>query len=356
MAHDLCIEHGKAKLFYHGEPPWHGLGQRLSGPATSWEAIQAADLDWDVEKVSLQLALPDRKVPIPDRFALVRSDQLKAGVDAHALGIVGRDYTPLQNRDAFAFFDGLVGGSDKAIYHTAGALGDGERVWLLAKLPGEMVVAVDDTVEKFLLLSTSHDGQSSIQIKFTPIRVVCQNTLTMALSQGPSIHVPHRKGAKAQLEWAASTLGVLRRRFTVLEQDFKAMSVRSLDGTALEAFMDRVFPLPIGLEDGEDGFLDHQMPLQDPGEKERRLNRILLQRKAVLLLWDQGVGSEIPSVRHSLWTAYNAVTEMVDHYSRQEIMTLDNRDRHLNGIWFKDGYLLKAKAFKAAKEMVNEAA
>jgi phage/plasmid-like protein (TIGR03299 family) len=356
MSHDLCIEQGKAKLFYHGEAPWHGLGQRLDGPATSHEAIQAAGLDWAVEKVPLQLVLPDRKVPIPDRFALVRSDRLKAGGNAHALGIVGRDYTPLQNRDAFAFFDGLVGGPDKAIYHTAGALGDGERVWLLAKLPGEMVVASEDTVEKFLLLSTSHDGQSSIQIKFTPIRVVCQNTLTMALSQGPSIHVSHRKGAKAQLEWAVGVLGILRRHFMVIEQDFKAMAVRSLDGKALEDFMDRVFPLPTGLEEGEEGSLDHQPPLQDSGSKERRLNRILLQRQAVLRLWDQGVGSEIPSVRHSLWTAYNAVTEMVDHYSRQEIMTPDNRDRHLNGAWFKDGYLLKGKAFKVAKEMVNAAA
>ena len=356
MAHDLCIEHGKAKLFYHGEPPWHGLGQELHGPATSREAIQAAELDWEVEKVPLQLVLTGRNVPVSDRFALVRSDLLKIGGSVGALGIVGRDYAPLQNRDAFAFFDGLVGGPEKAIYCTAGALGDGERVWILAKLPGEMVIASEDTVDKFLLLSTSHDGQSSIQIKFTPIRVVCQNTLTMALSKGPTIHVPHRKGAKAQLEWAAATLGVVGRRFTLLEQDFKAMAKRSMERKSLETYLDQVLPLPTGHEGRQGIFLGDQPMLQDPKVRERQLNRIMLQRSAVLLLWDQGVGSALPVVRHTLWAAYNAVTEMVDHYSRQERMTIDDRSRHLNGAWFKDGYLLKARAYRAALDILKAVA
>jgi phage/plasmid-like protein (TIGR03299 family) len=170
-------------MMYVGAEPWHGLGQKLDGPATSVEAIQAAHLDWDVIKVPLFTKQRGRYRDIPNRFGVVRADKSSKG-DTAVLGIVGASYKPFQNRQAFAWFDGIVG-EGKAIYHTAGALGEGERVWILAKLPGEIRVLGDDVVNKFLLLSNSHDGESSIQVKFTPIRVVCNNTLTMALSKLP---------------------------------------------------------------------------------------------------------------------------------------------------------------------------
>lgn len=162
MAHELSTENGKAAMMYVGQVPWHGLGQKLDKPATSAEAIKAAHLDWEVAKVPLYLKGSNGYRLADETFAIVRSDVSHPA----PLGIVGTSYQPLQNRAAFVWFDEIVG-QDAAIYHTAGALGSGERVWILAKLPGEIRVKGDDIAEKFLLLSNSHDGKSSVQVKFS---------------------------------------------------------------------------------------------------------------------------------------------------------------------------------------------
>jgi len=148
-------------MMYVNEVPWHRLGKRLENPATATEAIDAAGLGWDVQLQPLYTG-PDRAVKVKDRFAVCRIDRLDHA-DGGQLGIVGRDYTPLQNREAFNFLDPLVG-ENAAIYHTAGSLRDGRRVWMLAKLPGEIRVIGDDIAEKYLLLSNSHDGGSSVRI------------------------------------------------------------------------------------------------------------------------------------------------------------------------------------------------
>ena len=182
MSHNLLMQNGQASMFYINEVPWHGLGTRLDKPATAHEAITAARLDWKV--VKLPLFAGSKRIPVTDRFAVVRrTGDLIQHTDP-VLGVVSHEYTPLQNQQAFQFFDPIVG-QNAAIYHTAGALGKGERVWILAQLPGHIRVAGDDITEKYLLLSNSHDGKSSVTIKFTPVRVVCQNTLTLALKAIP---------------------------------------------------------------------------------------------------------------------------------------------------------------------------
>ena len=132
MAHNLLIQNGQASMFYIDEVPWHGLGVKLNGPATAQQAIQAANLDWPV--IKLPLTAGSKHIPVPDKFAVVRKTGNLVQKSDPVLGVVGKDYTPLQNREAFQFFDPIVG-QNAAIYHTAGALGQGERVWILAKLP-----------------------------------------------------------------------------------------------------------------------------------------------------------------------------------------------------------------------------
>ena len=155
MPHNLSTRNGQATMAYFGQTPWHGLGTKLDAPATAEEAIGAAGLDYEVELADLQTSAG---IPVPQRKAVIRSDTCQV------LGIVGNSYVPVQNRQCFGFLDSVVA-DGKLRYHTAGALGKGERVWLLAKLPDRIRVKnSNDITEKFLLLSNSHDGTSSLRI------------------------------------------------------------------------------------------------------------------------------------------------------------------------------------------------
>jgi phage/plasmid-like protein (TIGR03299 family) len=342
MAHNLHIENGKASMMYVDEPPWHGLGTALKEPATAQQAITAANLDWEVVKKPL-LAF-DGKVshPIPDRFAIIRQDWL--GQPKPIFGIVGTEYTPLQNRDAFAFFDAIVG-EKAAIYHTAGALGDGERVWVLAKLPSDIRVIGDDIANKFLLLSNSHDGSSAVQIKFTPIRVVCQNTLTMALSQGRILRVPHVKSLRERMREAGDMLGIINDQFQSIEVKFGEMAHRQMNTEQLGRYLHLVFP--------------------DPQDTK---NRDALAKAKGNRLWstyffEQGKGSGLPGVKGTLWAAYNGVAELVDHRQpqrgeRQPAPALFSGpaqppdERRLESAWFGDGYSAKVRAYREACKLL----
>lgn len=324
MAHELEITNGRASMFYVGDPPWHGLGVELKKPATAREAIVAARLDWTVEKKALVATDGSLTVGVPDRFGIVRADQW-GEPGCPVLGIVGKDYAPLQNAEAFQFFDPIVG-QGAAIYHTAGVLGQGERVWILAKLPEDIRVAGDDITEKYLLLSNSHDGTSSMQVKFTPIRVVCQNTLTMALKQGPTLRVAHKKDLRERLRDAERNLGIIRRQFGEIEEVFKCMVNVKMDGNRLETYLAMVFPDP-----------------SDPDDL-RAKQRVKQDRIWTEYFFDEGKGNSAPDVKGTLWAAYNGVAELVDHRK-----TKQPSDKRLNSVWFGDGYLIKARALRVAQ-------
>jgi phage/plasmid-like protein (TIGR03299 family) len=170
MAHELAITKGRTAMMYAGEVLWHKLGTRLNEPATAREAIDAASLNYLAELKAIQT---DGGIPFPQRKAVIRSDS------KDVLGVVGNSYVPIQNHQAFEFLDAVVV-DENLRYQTAGALGKGERIWTLAKLPDAIRVKnSDDITEKYLLLSNSHDGSSSLRVHFTPIRLVCANTLAI---------------------------------------------------------------------------------------------------------------------------------------------------------------------------------
>jgi phage/plasmid-like protein (TIGR03299 family) len=324
MSANLLIQNGQASMFYIDEVPWHGLGTKLDKPATAQEAITAAKLDWQVKK--LPLFAGSKRIPVPDRFAVVRkSGNLIARTDP-VLGVVSNEYTPLQNREAFAFFDPIVG-QDAAIYHTAGALGQGERVWILAKLPGHIRVVGDDVAEKYLLLSNSHDGKSSVQIKFTPVRVVCQNTLTLALNDGPVCRVIHHADIHDKLKQAHEMLGIITERFNDMEQSFQAMSRVQVNRQRLGEYLATVYP-----------------DSTEPG-KQLLVNR---DRTWSEYFFDQGRGNQMPGVAGSLWAAFNGVTELQDH--RQ---TRQKPDQRLNSAWFGESSRTKARAFSVAQDKIQ---
>jgi len=317
MAHNLN-ENGN-RMFYVGERPWHGLGTELKNPATSREAIMAAKLDYPV---AVKKIYTEDQIEIPEHFATVRCD------NNEPLGVVGGQYTPVQNVEAFDFFDSVVG-EKLAMYHTAGALGKGEKIWILAKLPDIIKVTKDDIVEKFLLLSNSHDGKSALRMFFTPVRVVCQNTLNAALSSvKDGISIRHTGNIKTKIREAQRALGIALTFYSDFEKATTAMVEKKLDSNDVNTY-----------------FLSLLMDKDEVEMSTRKENQL----EDLLGLFDHGRGNELPEVRHSLWSAYNACTEYSDHFRSVKNDSPSNR---LKSIWFGSGADFKMEAYNTALAML----
>jgi phage/plasmid-like protein (TIGR03299 family) len=175
MAHNLTQTNGRAEMAYVGDTPWHGLGTRLERVATSAEMIVAAGLDWEVEKAPLYVDAPGGPREVPGHVGIRRLDTLEV------LGVLTKQFRPIQNAEAFQILDDIAGTSG-AMYHTAGSIKGGKQVWALIKLPGNLVVGPDDVVNQYLALMNAHDGTMALSIRFTPIRIVCNNTLNLAFN------------------------------------------------------------------------------------------------------------------------------------------------------------------------------
>ncbi|MFD2939162.1 DUF932 domain-containing protein [Flavobacterium notoginsengisoli] len=230
MAHNINYNSstGKYSFFSVKQNAWHGLGQIVQQYPTSQEAIRHAGLDYDVAKSELYtkgsgiiqsadgIEVCSTELIVPDYYANIRTD------NNAVLGVVGKDYQIVQNREAFSFFDAIIGGSDGILYETAGALGQGERIFITAKLPDYIRVGKgDDVTEKYIFLTTSHDGSGSITAAFTPIRIVCQNTLNASLrSMSNVVRIRHTSGAKQRLDDAHKVMGLADKLSLQLEGIF----------------------------------------------------------------------------------------------------------------------------------------
>ncbi len=319
MPHNLNVTDGGPSMMYVGETPWHSLGTKLDRPATAEEAIQAAHLDFTVEKYRLKTTPNDLQVE--SHFATVRTDTMEV------LGVVGSRYEPIQNKDAFTTFDALVG-EGEAIYHTAGVLGKGERIWLLAKLPDYIRINRDDLVEKYLLLVNSHDGSSTVRVKLTPIRVVCENTLSLALSGAEQeVHVRHTLNAMEKLKEVHEILGLTNKLYMQLDAIFNRMAETKLEQETLTEYVKTVFP-------------------ENPESKDQ--SWVKKVHDTVFELAESGEGAEM--TRGTLWGAYNAVTEYVDHYRNAK----GDETQRLKSMWFGSGERIKKNAFRSAVNMLEQ--
>jgi phage/plasmid-like protein (TIGR03299 family) len=218
MAHNLNYNEqtGKHSFFSVQEKAWHGLGQVVQDYPTSREALQFAGLDFDVAKRPNLHLLDDGKcITSKTSFYTYRQDTGAILGDR-----LGTDYQVVQNTDAFNFFDAIVNG-EGIMYETAGALGKGERIFITAKLPDYIKVGSDDLIEKYLFLTTSHDGYGSITAAFTPTRIVCNNTLNAALQNcSNSIKIRHTQNAQDRLKEAHKVMGISNILSTQLEAIF----------------------------------------------------------------------------------------------------------------------------------------
>ncbi len=297
--------------------PWHELGTELVNPATARETIEAAGLDYTVVKKPMKEFVElNHAAEVSDRWVTVRTDT------GDVLGIVDENYEPVQNRDAFTFFDNLVG-ADEAIYETAGTIGKGERIWILAKLPGYIKVHGKDIVSKYLLLSNSHDGSSVVRVKLTPIRVVCNNTLTAPLKGAGEINISHTVNAAEDMKQALSLLELTSSLYEQLDDVFNRMALTKISEKQL---LDYVKAL---------------VPDKDEGGGNETNQGI---RKSFLELHESGFGADLSP--GTLWGAFNCVTEYTDHKME------GNPANRLESTWFGRGEQLKLKAFQLAERMM----
>lgn len=329
MAHEI----GKTDhMFSVKEVPWHKLGVVLEdSPKTSAEAIKAAKLNWEVVMENVLFDGLNGQQKIPNAWVTVRRDPEHGDIP---LGIVGNKYSPLQNEEAFEFFDPLIR-DGIAEYETAGSLRDGKRVWILAKINGDLLVGDRDPITKYVLLSNSHDGSSSVTVKVTPVRVVCNNTLSAALSSSAvrnTFSLRHTSSVKEKLEQAQHTLEAVNAAYDKLFKVWAKMTEIEL-------------PVHERIK-----FVKHVFPEKADAKNTKRLNTV---RTEVLQLFETGAGmQELSHANGTLWGAYNAVTEYVTHsISERKNSTIDT---HVENLWFGRHDETLNRAFATSIKMMQE--
>lgn len=223
MSHEISINRntGRAEMFSgSNETPWHGLGTVVAGLLNSADALKAAGLDWQVVSHPV-FAKNGEYVPANGYQAICRNDT------GEVLSIMSDRYAIIQNADAFSFFDAVTQSKD-AFYDTAGALHGGKRIWIMAKLPGSLFIGSDEH-EKMVLLVTSHDGSYSLMMQQVLTRVVCQNTLSIALSGcSHQVKIRHCQNWQEKEKIAREALGIADKYFETLQASLNRMNEQLL--------------------------------------------------------------------------------------------------------------------------------
>lgn len=298
------------------ERPWHGLGTVLQAAPSIEEGLRLAGLDWTVSR--RRLLLDDgREAPA---FAVVRDS------DNKILGAVGAKFRPLQNRDAFAWFAPFLE-SGEATLATAGAIAGGSRVWVLARLNrAPITVAPGDEVVKYLLLSHGHDGSLAVRVGFTPVRVVCNNTLTLAHSSKDSqlIRLKHSSGILTNLANVRDTIDAVNARFEATASIWRRLATHDINQADLRRYITRV------LDAGD-----------DPGT---RLRNIIAR---ITELFEAGAGNATPYVSGTYWAALNAITEFTSHERGK------TQDSRVNSLFYGDSAAINARALAVALDMAG---
>lgn len=302
-------------MMYAGEVPWHGLGNKIPDGLTSIEeGIKAAGLDWEVQLIPL--------FTTDGREVTHRGVERKT--DSSILGVVGPRFVPLQNHEAFEWFEPFLE-SGEAYLHTAGSLKGGSRIWVLAKLDRDpLVVRPNDEVEKYLLLSHAHDGTLAVRVGFTPIRVVCNNTLVMAHEHVGSslIRVKHSKSTKLNLEQIRETINTIDQKFNATAEQYKKLAAKSINQKDVLTYVELVFDVA---------------PKEERSKQAERLVDDVMGR----------IYSGMGNNGSSLWDAYNGVTEYLTWQAGRSEST------RLDSLWFGPNANLNQKALDSALELIS---
>lgn len=332
MAHNLNInqETGKASFFTVKEKAWHGLGTIVKECPNSREAIKLAGLDFDVEQEDVYAHINEKEEIIPNKYVNFRKDT------GDIFGIVGSKYTVVQNRDAFEFFDAIVG-EGAAIFETAGCLDKGQTIFITAKLPKDLVVLdKKDLIEQYIFLTSSHDGSGSIIAAFTPVRIVCNNTLNAALKQMTNkVAIRHTASAVERLKQAHTLMGITHKVSEELGKIFKAMSKKKItDKQLLEYIKRSLAPRKEILT-----------KLDAAQEMSARFNNMT---EECYVYATTSPTQQTPSCKGTVFGAYNAIT---GYY--QNVKGFENSNDKLSSIMFGTGFNRSQKAFDLALTYIN---
>lgn len=219
-------------LFYVRQKPWHGLGTQVMEAPTSRDALRLAGLDWNVVQ---------EPVYTEDHREIAGYKANKRDFDGSVLGIVSDRYKVVQNRVAFAFTDGLLG--QGVTYETAGSLMGGRKVWILARLQREYVIS-GERISPYLVFSNTHDGSGAVKVAVTPIRVVCNNTLNLALNNAKrSFAMVHTSSIHEKMVEARNTLFMAEDYMTKLGQEFDELRKIRLTDAQVEDYIEQLLPL-----------------------------------------------------------------------------------------------------------------
>lgn len=310
------MSHAVESMFSVKERPWHGLGTILTEAPSIQEGIIYAGLDWEVKTEKLKT---ETGIDVTTKNAIVRQD------NQSILGIVGNQYKPLQNKDAFNFFEPFIE-NNMATLETAGSLYNGAIVFILAKINSDNIVVNDeDQVEKYILLSNSHDGSQALRIGYTPIRVVCNNTLQMATTSDKSqlIRLTHRKDIISNMEDLRETMDLINQQFIATEEQYKELAKKDINGLDLHKYVRKVFS-----QKKLEALLDE--------EKQEELE---IGRKKIIARVEEIFQAE---PKHNAWTLYNAVNYYLNHERGK------NLESRYSQLWFGYTKHIDKKAFQLA--------
>ena len=270
---------------YVREKPWHGLGTRVEEAPTSADALKLAGLDWNVRQEEV---CDLRGKAIPGYRANVRES------DESVLGIVGDRYRVVQNTDAFRFTDELIGGD--VHYETAGSLREGRQIWLLAKMPEREIAG--DAMEPYLCFTNAHDGGGAVRVCMTPVRVVCNNTLNLALDTAQRTwSMRHTESINGRLMEARDCLLRADKYMDDLAEYAEAAKAKQIRDDEIKEILNQMFPLNVS-EDADEKKVEKAKKRQEKMKTEYMVCYFM---------------PDLANLRGTAWGAINAMSDFVSH-------------------------------------------
>jgi phage/plasmid-like protein (TIGR03299 family) len=305
-------------MMYTGSNPFGSKGVRLDNPATAAEAIVAAKMDWQVITEPVYTGSTyGGFIQIPNKKAIIREDT------GEVFTIMGQGYQPVQNVEAFSFFDGVIA-QGEAVYHTAGSLLNGRRVWILAKLPEDITINEEDVIQPYILLSNSHDGSLALRMQITPIRVVCSNTLRYAMQNRGGFYGKHTKNVLNKVEEAREMLGLATAYYEMFAKQADQMLNTRLTVMQVQDYLQKLYRF-------------------NPDKTyEKQDNRVIRAYETTLDLLSHPTNM-VGGMAGTAWAAWNAVTYYVDH---ERVVRGDYKnDKRLDASWFGAGADIRQRAY-----------